>query len=74
MENKAAELNSGIRRTIEQLANETELKLPVYWVFTAISLEELVRVVLGLRKVWTRSWLRHLTHAPVIAMNAVYEG
>jgi putative MATE family efflux protein len=49
-------------------------KLPVYWVFTAISLEELVRVVLGLRKVWTRSWLSHLTHAPVIAMNAVYEG
>lgn len=35
-------------------------RLPIYWVYAAISFEELVRVFLGLHKVKSKKWLNNL--------------
>ncbi len=38
------------------------LKLPIYWVVTLVSCEDLIKMSLGLWRVKSRKWLKDLTH------------
>ena len=39
------------------------LHLPVYWVYLAIMSEELLKWVIGMRRIFSRKWIHNLTHA-----------
>lgn len=50
------------------------LRLPVYWVYTILSCEELIRFTIGLRRVHSRKWIKNLiddTQCNVQINNAV---
>ncbi len=39
------------------------LRLPVYWVYLMVMLEELTKCILGLRRYFSRKWIHNLTQA-----------
>ncbi len=42
------------------------LRLPVYWVYLLVMLEELTKCILGLRRYFSRKWIHNLTQAVTI--------
>lgn len=37
-------------------------KLPVYWVYTLVSMEEILKGIIALKRVFSKKWINNLTH------------